>query len=473
MERAKDISATIAAFLCGFAILFGGVSGFLSFNELENKSAAEGGVRKKNDELKGKHKTAADALAKVVERLRKLCVPMGFRDQSLRKVEGTKAPAEMVKSISDPSKDQPAHVILDRTQLNPIVRSLKQSLAELKSYNERYPDALKDFPVGTYTDLEYNNTSYRTVQAEHLTVEKSIAAYERLHSYLQGKLDAALKERDDQRGSELKVVGENIGSPTAKEGDQAKMEKDLNGQADAKRGENDEISKRIKVQAQEKEAEIASNDRDIKAKLEKRDQTIAEHVAAVAKIEKAILDMKGRIDKIIQREELARASQEFDGRLTHVVPEQAYAYIDLGTINTLLKGTRFKVFGTLKGGKKVEKGEVEVTNVYDNYAQVAILTQLNPAYPLSTGDFINNEVFDPKKAKTFCFAGRFVGKYSNEDAKFKIEEIGGHVVSEVSLDTTYLVVGDGYLTSPNYQKATELGVLVIREKDLYELLGIH
>ncbi|MBI3272589.1 MAG: hypothetical protein HYZ53_26605 [Planctomycetes bacterium] len=461
MQRAKDISSTIAMALSVFTILFGGVTGFLSFNELDKKEAAEGGVRKTQDKLKSDYDASVKKTKEVTERYKKLAAPVGWKDQRLD--EKTK-----VKEL-----DTNAHLLADASAFRAICTDLDLALKELQAYAQKHPDALRDLPVGSYAKWDEVKESFRTATGDRLTVKTALAAYEALHKALQAKIDAALKEREDARSQEIKVVGENIGQPNSKEGDQAKMEKDLNQQGDAKRQENEELTKRIRTQMQEKDAEISTLDREIKAKLEKRDQLNADHAKAVAEIEKKINDYKSRIDKIYKREELARASAEFDGHITHVVPEQNYAYIDLGSGQSLLKGTRFHVFGTLKGGKKVEKGEVEVTNVYDSNAQVAILSVANPELPMAAGDYINNEAFDPAKAKTFAFAGRFVGKYSNEDAKNRIEELGGHVVSELSIDTTYLVVGEGYLSHPNYVRATELGVLVIREKDLYELLGIH
>lgn len=469
MERAKDISATIAAALSGLTILFGGVTAFMSFNELENKQAAEGGVRKTQDKLRDEYKKAQKEFDTMQARYQKLCTVLGYRDRAVPAPPDGKTYTHAFSEVSA------ANAVVDDLLLAQKEFGYKdESDKDVSGWVAKYPDAFKDFPVANNHLWERDNKSYRTVQVDRLlTLNQALAAFEALHRAQQAKYDALEKERKDGYEAEVKIVGTDIGTPKAKEGEHSKMEKELTGQADQKRTDCEGLAGRIKTQASEKEADIASKDKEIKAKLEKRDQMMGDQAKAIAIIEKQINDFKGRIEKIIKREELARASSEFDGRITHVVLDQAYAYIDIGSEQTLLKGTRFKVFGTLKGGKKVEKGEVEVTNIFSNYAQVAILSTLHPELPLAVGDYINNDVYDPKKAKVFAFAGRFVGKYSNEDAKSKIEEMGGKVMSDVSLETTYLVVGDGYQSHPNYAKASELGVLVIREKDLYELLGIR
>jgi DNA ligase (NAD+) len=75
--------------------------------------------------------------------------------------------------------------------------------------------------------------------------------------------------------------------------------------------------------------------------------------------------------------------------------------------------------------------------------------------------------------------GKFAGKkfvitgglesMSREQAKEKIRELGGDASESVSKKTDYLVAGSD--PGSKYEKAKELGVKVIEEKDFLDLLG--
>jgi len=66
-----------------------------------------------------------------------------------------------------------------------------------------------------------------------------------------------------------------------------------------------------------------------------------------------------------------------------------------------------------------------------------------------------------------------IGKHRTDDLKKKIIEFGGTTPEEITPELTYLVVGDGYKDDPNFDKARQLGVVLIREKELYTLLGLQ
>ncbi|MFA7240940.1 MAG: NAD-dependent DNA ligase LigA [Sulfuricellaceae bacterium] len=70
--------------------------------------------------------------------------------------------------------------------------------------------------------------------------------------------------------------------------------------------------------------------------------------------------------------------------------------------------------------------------------------------------------------KTFVLTGT-LPHYSREETKEKIEAQGGKVVGSVSKKTDYVVVGDS--PGSKYDKALELGVTILDETGLLELLG--
>jgi len=72
------------------------------------------------------------------------------------------------------------------------------------------------------------------------------------------------------------------------------------------------------------------------------------------------------------------------------------------------------------------------------------------------------------KNKTFVLTGT-MGKMSREKAKEEIKLKGGHVNESVSKNTDFVVVGAE--PGSKYDKAKELGVKIIDEKEFLKLLG--
>jgi DNA ligase (NAD+) len=70
--------------------------------------------------------------------------------------------------------------------------------------------------------------------------------------------------------------------------------------------------------------------------------------------------------------------------------------------------------------------------------------------------------------KTFVLTGTF-GRYSRDEAKKLIEDAGGRVSGSVSKKTDYVVAGSD--AGSKLEKARELGVNVIGEKEMEELVG--
>jgi DNA ligase (NAD+) len=68
----------------------------------------------------------------------------------------------------------------------------------------------------------------------------------------------------------------------------------------------------------------------------------------------------------------------------------------------------------------------------------------------------------PLRGKIFVLTGTLKG-YSRQEAKHKIEELGGRVTSSVSQQTDYVVVGED--PGSKFDSATKLGVRILDEKE--------
>lgn len=86
---------------------------------------------------------------------------------------------------------------------------------------------------------------------------------------------------------------------------------------------------------------------------------------------------------------------------------------------------------------------------------------------------LNFEVKPEEKAKkklagkTFVFTGT-LKTFTREEAKEKVEELGGKVSNSVSKKTDYVVVGEN--PGSKYEKARQLGVKIISEEEFLELI---
>jgi len=68
---------------------------------------------------------------------------------------------------------------------------------------------------------------------------------------------------------------------------------------------------------------------------------------------------------------------------------------------------------------------------------------------------------------TFVLTGE-LARFTREEAKEKIRELGGDVSSSVSKNTNYVIIGEN--PGSKYDKAKKLGVKVLREKEFLKLL---
>src|SRR3989339_792209 len=203
-------------------------------------------------------------------------------------------------------------------------------------------------------------------------------------------------------------------------------------------------------------------------------EKIKEGEAKVTELTKKKKEYEERLEKLRNRMELASEGIEIDGKIIMADIDNNSVCIDLGAQDAIVKGMDFDVFTILKGGLKKARGKVKIIKVFDDYSQAAIIPDtMKRDNSIATEDLVNSDIYNRQRIKTFIFAGTPVGKYLLEDLKKKIEEFGGDVLSTLSDNITYVVVGNNFENDDNYKKAIYLGAVVLREKELYDLLRIE
>ena len=185
------------------------------------------------------------------------------------------------------------------------------------------------------------------------------------------------------------------------------------------------------------------------------------------------VEYRTRRDLIIHNKKEAEERKEPDGSILAIDTPSNVAYIDLLHVDRIFRGTRFKVYSLEKGGVKVDKGEVEVTVVRERTSSVVAVTKVyNASEPIKAGDKIYNEYYEKGKTRYIVIAGRLTGKLSNEEAAAVVKEFGDVFQEKVDQRTSYVVLGDGYETSDAFKMAQEWGVKYLRERSLYDYLGV-
>ena len=215
--------------------------------------------------------------------------------------------------------------------------------------------------------------------------------------------------------------------------------------------------------------------------LEENEQLVQDHSAVVYKLQRDLSITENLLQRSNDRiEELKReivreetfAMVKPDGEILNVSEELGKAWISLGTKNKLRRGLVFDVFAYQKGGKRISKGRVEVLKVEDDFSEVAVLENLDRFNPISAGDQITSPFFDQDDVPHFVFAGEAAtnGKYSVEEMVRKIELFGGVVSTSVALDTDFVVAVKGYEETEEYGLARDLGVTILRERELLDFI---
>ncbi|MFH1024337.1 MAG: BRCT domain-containing protein [Planctomycetota bacterium] len=308
--------------------------------------------------------------------------------------------------------------------------------------------------------------------------------------------DVRIKEleeviKDPVKGLEQKIVGLE---EKWQERDHrvAETERARDEQVEAKKNIEEEIKKRV----EEKDKKIAEINEEvgkltqtIDAERDKFNKEVKVKTDKVTELEGTVVkertersNEKSRTDEEIRSlrerlEQVLLAEREFlgkgleaDGEVLESDPQTGYVWVNLGKQNNLKYGLKFRVYQVGKGGRIKEKGDIEVRQVGDATSK-AVVVKHNPADPMVKGDLIANRTFHPKKKKLFVIAGEFK-KYTHEEMKFYVQENGGSVGDQLTVNTNYLVLGVGGTEVEGMKKeAMYLQVPILSEDELYRYIG--
>jgi len=296
-------------------------------------------------------------------------------------------------------------------------------------------------------------------------VEVAYADYKDLVSKLLDKLQNA--QESHKRSEEDKV---EVRSTTRTE---VKSKEDLIGQL---KSQNSETETRY-------EKKISDLTRD-NERLQKELATVKDEMAS-AEIrsnrekqycESAIATLKLRLDQLMEESRKSRGIEDVepDGQVLQVVSSSQIGWVDIGRRQYLRPRLEFQVFQNVKGGKREHKGKIEIRRVDETTSEFRIVDTVDELNPITKGDYITSPFYDPKAVPVFVFAGEGLESRDITEEALRVKMVknyGVEIRNEVDLKTSFLIALKDYEKSPHYKTARDLGVPVLRERELLEYLG--
>lgn len=215
-----------------------------------------------------------------------------------------------------------------------------------------------------------------------------------------------------------------------------------------------------------------------------------DHALLVARLESEKGQLEARIADLNKKQ--SRSFAEFslpDGEVVYADADLGYAWLNIGRNHGLRRNTRFQVYQFVKGGRQRIKGVVEVRQVDDDMAQCAIIENIEVQDPITgekitvpdrndpivKGDLIRNPFFDAEEQKVFVFLGDKLDSryYSLPEVKRRLGDAGARIDNEISIETDFVVLlgEDQENFQAQYDRATQFGVIFMREAELLDYIG--
>jgi len=136
-----------------------------------------------------------------------------------------------------------------------------------------------------------------------------------------------------------------------------------------------------------------------------------------------------------------------DGRIVRIAEQGAVAYGDLGKKDGVLLGMTFSIFGQNELGKTdpKPKAQCRIVKIMEDACELRVY-QLRGDNPVVTGDVLHNPIYDRSRRLRFALVGKMdIDGDSIDDTeqlKALVQEFGGRIDTQVSVQTDYLVIGE-------------------------------
>ncbi|HET6440882.1 MAG TPA: BRCT domain-containing protein [Phycisphaerae bacterium] len=168
-----------------------------------------------------------------------------------------------------------------------------------------------------------------------------------------------------------------------------------------------------------------------------------------ADLEREILTLDNVLNDLKEKlERLGTLPTELaaDGHVVKVAELGSIAYADIGKKDGVLLGMPFSVFSPVEFGKEepTPKASARVVRIMDDASELRVTVQGNE--PIVAGDVLHNPVYDRGRRLRFLLIGKIDmdgdGTDDSGSLKALIQELGGRVETELSVQTDYLISGE-------------------------------
>lgn len=299
---------------------------------------------------------------------------------------------------------------------------------------------------------------------------QNFSGFEALYSDTITALNTMKSNLDAQKGAARSKEVEAVEAVKARE----TIVASLNEQIAALRDENGQVQvtlERVRTEAREEgdrlRQEIATSQEEWSSRVYQLQRDLA--------ISQGLLDQSNKRIEVLTFEinkEQTFSMVDPDGKILRVEDDLGFAWIDIGKDDRVRRGLIFDVFQYVKGGKRLQKGRVEVARIEPDFAEVRILETYDPFNPIAAGDQIASPFYSGDDVPVFVFAGEKPAnrRLSREEMVLKIEAFGGSVEEAVRLETDYVIAIQGFEESEHYKEARKLGITVLREEELLDFI---
>lgn len=264
------------------------------------------------------------------------------------------------------------------------------------------------------------------------------------------KAEHALRTDAQQRVAELASNADSLAAAVATQRDDFdKLAKELR----EKFAEEEQERARIR---KEQQNHVAGITREFEDQRRERDAELTGERQKTAELQKRVTQLQQRTaalraelgDKLIGPKKLATARQP-DGHILSRQPNDDYVFIDLGRGDRLVLGLEFAVYpadgGIPPDGRA--KARISVVSI-DPITAVCQILHIVPGQVIMNGDLIANPVYDRKRPVRFMVLGEFdldrdgaVDPYGRAVIESKVVDWGGTLVSEITAETDFVVLG--------------------------------
>jgi hypothetical protein len=143
------------------------------------------------------------------------------------------------------------------------------------------------------------------------------------------------------------------------------------------------------------------------------------------------------------------AAYQPDGKIILIDEANKVVHISIGTDSHVYQGLTFSVYdrgqAIPKDGKS--KAEIEVFDIAKTFSAARIISS-EEKRPILMGDSVANLIWDDNQTSVFVIAGDFdinkdgvIDRDADERLASLIEKWGGKVANEITVETSYLILG--------------------------------